>query len=290
MHLASLLAVSWEPEIRGLLSVLIGFVVLCGSVFLILSTNMGVRLGFIVALAGLAGWMALMGAIWWIYGIGLRGPEPAWVEVPGRTVIQDDSALAQAGVLDAPVSIPEDATPAEAAEIVQEQLIEEGWSQIAESEPAFGQAASAAGVFLEETDTFGPGEFQVTAVFETGGERYPKINDSLDQLAFWHTPHYALVEVAALEPLRDEPGRAPTAPVIDESQPRQYVNMVRDLGARRQPAAAITIGSSIVFLALCWMLHRRDKIVKANLEAKAIAAGGPDPEAADRERELVTTS
>jgi hypothetical protein len=286
MHVATLLAISWQPEIRGLLAVIIGFVVLCGSVFMILSTNMGVRLGFIVALTGLAGWMALMGSIWWIYGIGLRGPEPSWVEVPGRTVIQDDAALVQAGVLDTPVVIPDDATPEEAAAIVQEQLVVEGWSKIGESEPAFGQAASAAGVFLEETDTFGPGEFQVTAVFETGGERYPKINDSLDQLAFWHTPHYALVEVAALQPLRDEPGRAPTPPVIDETQPRQYVNMIRDLGARRQPAAALTIGGTIVFLALCWMLHRRDKIVKENLAAKAIASGDPDA----NDRELVTTS
>ncbi len=287
MQLASLLAVSWEPEIRGLLSVIIGFVVLCGSIFLILSTNMGVRLGFIVALAGLAGWMALMGAIWWIYGIGLRGPEPSWESVPGVTVIQDSAALSQTGVLDEPVQVPDDATPAEEAAAVQEQLLAEGWTEIPESEPAFGQAASAAGVYLEETDTFGAGEYQVTAVFETGGERYPKINESLDFLAFRHAPHYALVETAPLVPLREEPGRAPTAPVIDETQPRTYVYMVRDLGARRQPAAAITIGSTIVFLALCWMLHRRDKIVKANLEAKALPEGDPDDR--DRDRELVTT-
>ena len=34
--------------------------------------------------------------------------------------------------------------------------------------------------------------------------------------------------------------------------------MVRDLGALRQPALFVTLGSGIVFLVLCWVLHRRD--------------------------------
>ena len=59
--LASLLAVSWELELRGTLIVIIAVVVLCGSIYMILATNLGARLGFLVALAGLAGWMTLMG-------------------------------------------------------------------------------------------------------------------------------------------------------------------------------------------------------------------------------------
>ena len=47
--LASLLAISWQPEIRGISVVLISVVVLCGSVYFILSTNLGSRLGFLVA-------------------------------------------------------------------------------------------------------------------------------------------------------------------------------------------------------------------------------------------------
>jgi hypothetical protein len=41
--------------------------------------------------------------------------------------------------------------------------------------------------------------------------------------------------------------------------------MVRDLGNRRQPAMFITVGSLIVFVILCWMLHRRDLILRENL-------------------------
>jgi hypothetical protein len=262
---SSLLAISWEPELRGLLVVMIGTVVLCGSIYLIMATNLGARLGFLVALSGLAGWMALMGAIWWIYGIGLRGPDPTWEQVPGRTVIQDVDSLFAAGVLGEPVRLDGSESFPEQAELVRAQLESEGWERVPESEPAFGQASASAGEFLEAEDAFQAGEYQVTAVYEIGGERYPKINDSLDFVAFFHEPKYSLVEVAPLVALRDEPGRAPIPPEIDDERQRQYAYMIRDLGARRQPAAAITIGSTIVFLALCYMLHRRDRIVAANL-------------------------
>ena len=73
-------------------------------------------------------------------------------------------------------------------------------------------------------------------------------------------------------PQQTEPGRAPAKPVIDTTQPHQYVYMVRDLGAVRQPAGFITIGSLIIFLVLCYMLHSRDRVVAENKAAKAIPA------------------
>ena len=47
----SILAIAWEPEIRGLLTVIIAVTVLCGSIYLIMATNMGARLAFLVTLA-----------------------------------------------------------------------------------------------------------------------------------------------------------------------------------------------------------------------------------------------
>jgi hypothetical protein len=271
--MSALLAINWEPELRGILIVIIAVGTLCGSVYALLATNLGARLGFLVALAGLAGWMLLMGLIWWIYGIGLKGPEPSWEPVPGRTVIQDSQSLRNAGVLDGLPGIPDDASFPDEAALVQQQFLDEGWVQLEESDPSFGQAGSAAGELLVETETFATGEFQVVNVFDIGGERWPKIGDSLDFLAFFHKPHYVVVEVAPLEQLREEPGRAPTTPRIDESRQRQYVYMVRDLGARRQPAALITLGSGIVFLLLCWMLHRRERLVTENRSQQLVTAG-----------------
>ena len=68
--------------------------------------------------------------------------------------------------------------------------------QLDESEPSFGQAGSSAGELLVETETFDDRRVPGGDVFDTGGERYPKINDSLDFLAFCHRPHFAVVEVA----------------------------------------------------------------------------------------------
>jgi hypothetical protein len=176
-------------------------------------------------------------------------------------------------VLESLPETPEGASFREEADLVAEQFVSEGWVQLEESEPSFGQAGSSAGELLVETETFGTGEFQVERVFDTGGERFPKINDSLDFFAFFHRPHYAVVEVAPLEQLHAEPGRAPTPPAIDTTRQHQYVYMVRDLGARRQPAALITLGSSTVFLLLCWMMHRRDRVVAENRSRQLVPAG-----------------
>lgn len=71
-------AIAWNPEIRNILSVLVGVVVLCGSVYLIVATNTGIRTGMLIALASLFGWMTIMGIIWWIYGIGMQGEPASW--------------------------------------------------------------------------------------------------------------------------------------------------------------------------------------------------------------------
>ena len=52
---AALLAINWEPELRGVLTVILGTVAFMGTVYLILGTNIGARLGFLVVLCGLAG-------------------------------------------------------------------------------------------------------------------------------------------------------------------------------------------------------------------------------------------
>ena len=76
-----LAAIQFDPHIRGILVVLVGVGVLIGSVYVLLATNTGLRAGFLIAMAGLFGWMASMGAIWWIYGIGLRGKDPSWTPI-----------------------------------------------------------------------------------------------------------------------------------------------------------------------------------------------------------------
>lgn len=75
---STLAAIGFDPEIRGILVVATGVIVLLGSVWMILSTNSGVRVGTLVALAGFFAWMIIMGAFWWIRGIGFVGDSVSW--------------------------------------------------------------------------------------------------------------------------------------------------------------------------------------------------------------------
>lgn len=72
-------AITFDPTIRGILVMVVALTVLPGSILLILSTNLGFRLGTLVALTGLFGWLTCMGVIWWVYGLGIKGRDPSWV-------------------------------------------------------------------------------------------------------------------------------------------------------------------------------------------------------------------
>jgi hypothetical protein len=276
--MTAVLAIGWEPELRGILITIIAVVTFCGSCYFLLSTNLGARLGFLVAFAALAGWMFLMGATWWSYGKGLLGPDASWAPISGRTVLVTPAAVNQSGALNDPVVVDPNADPTSTAQVVDKKLVDEGWKKLESSVPSFQQAGAAASVLLEESGSLANGEFQVINVFDKGGERSPQLfKGKLDFLAFFHKPHYAIVEVAPLVPQREEPGRAPAKPEIDNSRPHQYVYMIRDLGAKRKPAGFITVGSLAVFLMLCYLLHTRDRRVAENRSAKALPAQTSSP-------------
>lgn len=262
-------ALSWMPEIRGWIIVLIAVVCLMGSTYLLLGTNIGARLGFLVAMAALSGWMMSMCIIWAVYGIGLKGKEPTWKPSAPITIVRDGAQLNVAEVLDSPVDI-KGLVPTAAAKKVSDTLVSNGWSSLGESDPGRGQAVAAADEIIQvESKEFMAGEYTAVAVYSKGGERYPKIGDSLDFVAFKHKPHYTIVEVAPLLAQREEPGRAPARAQVDSGQPHRYVVMIRDMGARRKPAFLIGSGSALIFFLLCWLLHRRETYLRKNLALKA---------------------
>lgn len=259
-----MLAINWEPQLRGYVVVIIAVVVLIGGTYLVVGTNLGARLGFLVVLASLFGWMAAMGAIWWTYGIGLQGRMPTWEPAEPATIIRDGELFQQVEILEQPLKLT--GTSEENAAAVATALESEGWTRLEESDPQRGQAVAASDeILINQADEFAAGEFVSVTVFDRGGDRWPKISEAIDFFAFFHEPRFALVEVAPVVAQRVEPGRAPARPKIDESQERRYVHMVRDLGNRRQPAMFITLGSLLVFIILCWLLHRRDLILRENL-------------------------
>ena len=97
---------AWDPEIRGFMAVFAGVIVLMGSVWLLLALNTGTRLGTLVAVAGLFGWITIMASVWWIYGIGWAGDTPTWELQEINVGDLDAAALDAATTLPDQVELP----------------------------------------------------------------------------------------------------------------------------------------------------------------------------------------
>jgi hypothetical protein len=78
LNTALLAGINFQLTIRGLLVVTVAVAIRMGSVWLLLATTTGVRVGTLLALTGFFGWMTIMATFWWILGIGWRGADPSW--------------------------------------------------------------------------------------------------------------------------------------------------------------------------------------------------------------------
>ena len=94
--LTTLGGISWDLEVRGILVVAVGTVVLIGSVWVIIATNSGARLSTLVTLAGLMGFMTILGISWWLYGSGWKGADPSWRTIDINVGDLNSSALIEA--------------------------------------------------------------------------------------------------------------------------------------------------------------------------------------------------
>lgn len=232
-------ALSWNPEIKGGLYVLVAVLILPGSAYLLLATNTGARLGFQLALAGLAGYMVIMGGVWWVYGIGPIGPSPGWE--PVETVVGEPSESR--------------------IELLRE--FPEGWRVLDVADPEVADA----GPVVEEALTADEGglfqsaaEYMVVGAAAKGGERYSPFGlPSVRPINIFHRPHYLVVQVQQVVEQEVDPGAPPPTPRADPSQPVVSVVMIRDLGAVRLHPAVATISSALVFGLVVYQLHVRDK-------------------------------
>jgi len=225
------LAFGWDPEVRGILVVGLAVIGLMGSTWLLLFTNLGARLGLLVAVAGFLGIMVIISGIWTMYGSGPRGADPTWR--PQEIIIGDISNA----------SLPE----------AQDLST---WTPLATEDKSRGEAVTAATVVLLKTPTNPNGlftttdEFTFQEAYQTGGERY-----------FFYLlgrPNYLVVKA---QPTVDEvlvPGAPPPKATPDPTQPPVWVLMIRDQGNRRGPSALVLLYSTILFLVTCYALHRRD--------------------------------
>lgn len=240
-----ILALSWNPHVRGGLYVLISVVVLCGSGALILGTNLGARLGFQAATAGLFGFFVVIGLTWWVYGIGPIGEAPTWVP---RFTVQGDLGQVNSDILSG---------------------FPRGWEELQVDDPDVSDALPISdGVLTGGGEGDGvfdsPADYLVVGAAEKGGETVGPFGIlNFRPFDLWHHPHYLVIQVKPVVPQEVIPGAAPPRPRADDSATPTAVVMVRDLGSLRLNPAVFTIASALIFGLLAYQLHTRDKELMA---------------------------
>jgi hypothetical protein len=288
-----LAGISWTPEIRGILSVLVGVVVLMGSVYLVLATNLAQRLGFLISLAAIFGWLTIHGTMWLIYppGTGPAGRGPAW-EV--EEIVYGDlseSLLERAHDIDTS-TLPshvevDELTPEDIAALNEEHAGElDGWEVLAASDASRGEAQTAVDAVMAEGLVPGLEESDArvfTFAFETGGKPRRESDSVIDRITNritntlrpTHPPHYAIVQFKPAVPTGElAAGETAPAPEADEDAQTISAVLVRDIGQRRLPAMLIVLGSGLTFGLLCAMLHQRDRRVAEHRSAPLPATTG----------------
>ena len=218
-------------QLRGLLVVIFAIGMFCGSVYLLLATNLGNQLAFLVSFASVTGFISMLAMVWATSQFplnSLHGPQPAWHV---REVVAD---------------------PGEAHDPLVRRIEQEG----RESAPtAAGEIKAAVDTALTAPE----GEFQqYNATTDYVSTTSREIGGGKSGL-FGHKPLWAVVEVRPVVKVEPLPGQAPPRPRADPSKPPQYVVLERDLGALRLPQYVTMVAFGILFLISLWLLHTYER-------------------------------
>ena len=218
-------------ELRGYAIVFFSVGLFCGSIYLLLATDVGSRLGFMISFASLTGFLALLGLIWFTNLTplnALHGPPPHWLV----TEVVDNPAQAEN---EKARTIEEDGTALDAA--AQGEIKATVDSALTAAEGEFALFKSSADYVVIKAEKVGGGS-----------------------LAFFrHRPLYAVMEIQGAKVVNPLPGAAPPPPAADPAKPAKFVVLKRDLGAMRQPPLVMTVAFSILFALSLYVLHNMER-------------------------------
>jgi hypothetical protein len=261
----------WDPTILGILVTVAAAALFIGSIWAVLATNLGARLGFLVTFTGLCGFMVLLSLLW----ISTASPlNTLRGRIPGWDVLEVIPSLDEAPQ-EAVRNIEQDgeeADPTQAAELkaaVDDALVTQQETPTAPVSPEANEFAE----FAEVTD------FTTTQTLVVGGSDPNPL-----RLEFTHTPNYAAVQYCAVQEVELQPGEAPPEPKCDPDSDQQgWVVLERDLGSLRVPPTVAFFMFLILFGIGLLALHWREK---DEMEAARDARPTPVPDSTgDREGE-----
>jgi hypothetical protein len=268
----------WYPTILGVLVVVAGVALFVGTPYLLLATNLGARLGFLVVVASLSGLLVLLSLLWLTNPSPvntLKGRLPAWVAVEklanGDTARSNINAIRDINQSGRTAS-DTDATNLKPA--VDFNLIVNKNEQTGE---ILSGANGKYAVYTAATDylvtknqvTGGGGLFSQVNVEFGGG--WPWVHVSL------HKPLYAAVTVCKVAdeyaPDQVPFGAKPPTPQCSTTEPKQVLVLERNLGSLRVPPFVGFLAFSLLFGLSLLALHWRERdLQEAEKKAAAVPA------------------
>lgn len=264
----------WYPTILGVLTVLAAVSLFMGTIYLLLATNLGARLGFLIAAAGLSGFMVLLSCLWLTTSSPLntlKGRPPTWKAV--ESIEGGDLAQSKIPAIQALSKGDQLKDPAEQANVkaaLDQVVVTPALNPGSEAVAATNKFA----IYQAATDYLAP------TYYETGGGnvfsqvkvdldgRFPLLHVSL------HTPKYAVVNICPVdkEALIVPFGATPPTPKCDAGKPINSVVFERDLGSVRVPPFVALVGASVLFILCLLSLHWRERDLQERAAALAAEA------------------
>jgi hypothetical protein len=284
-------ALTWDPQVRGFLIVIAAIAILPGTIYLLLSTNVGARIGFLLAVAGLSGWLMLLSITWTLYGSGMKGRDPSWKV---KEVVQSESVTdLSSAALPKLAGFPTHWHKAPPSVLGDSTAAADNFITKSGRKPKIGPEGPIVVDPTPEQLRY-PAEFStsdqyvVIGGYERGGDNclgprascthhLPKKilfwNISHNKILFWklhhkffflHSAHYVAVQVRpALQGPNDPFGNETYTKDPDTTKPVSTIVVERDLGSVRFPQVMLCLSSAIIFFVTCHALHRRDKRIMA---------------------------
>jgi hypothetical protein len=240
-------------QLRGYGVAIFAVGLFCGSIYLLLATDVGGRLGFMVAFSAVTGFLAMLALIWFTNFTplnALHGPPPTWKV---KEVVDD----------------PKD------ARIEQVRQIEDKGVKLSEAEQGEIKASVDTAVTAENSPylTYGTiSEYVVVAAERIGGGK-------TGPLGLKHKPLHGVMKIQGVKKVEAVPGQAPPPPEADPAAPAHYVVLERDLGALRQPPLFMALGFGILFAISLVVMHNGERARQLE-ERKGQLEPVPSPESA----------
>ena len=250
----------WYPTILGVLVVVAGIVLFCGSAYVLLGTNLGARLGFLVAFTALAGFMCILTLLWCTTASPLntlKGRIPQWKVVE---VVKDPAKSKTTAVhaINTKANIAEATEASNVKAAVDAALV----TKVSTPTITYTPNDNKYSAFQDVT------KYEVLQTWEIRGSK-PQFWKG----EFTHSSQYAVVQFCEVtDQTGVQPfGLPPLPPECSTAQGAKvgYVVLHRDLGSLRVPPFVAFCMSLLLFGLGLLGLHWREKDEMALEAAKA---------------------